>query len=75
MLKKTEREDKTNYDNFYSSSEPEIIINESDIDDVFQSIFTKVIRNIQNSLGKDSGRIIDSVIDHTISISKYNPLA
>ena len=26
-------------------------------------------------MGKDSGWIIDSVIDHTISISKYNPLA
>ena len=26
-------------------------------------------------LGKGSGWIIDSVIDHTISISKYNPLA
>ena len=26
------------------------------------------------SLGKDSGWIIDSVLDHAISISKYNPL-
>ena len=26
-------------------------------------------------MGKDSGWIIDSVLDHTISISKYNPLA
>ena len=29
----------------------------------------------QKSLGKGSGWIFDSVIDHTISISKYNPLA
>ena len=29
----------------------------------------------QKSLRKRLGRIIDSVIDHTISISKYNPLA
>ena len=42
---------------------------------MFQSICTTVITNIQKSLGKGSGRIIDSVIDHTISISKYNPLA
>ena len=31
-------------------------------------------RNIEKSLGKGWGRIIDSVIDHTISISKYNLL-
>ena len=50
-------------------------INESDIDDVFQSIYTTIITNIQKSLGKGSGWIIDSFIDHTISISTYNPLA
>ena len=42
---------------------------------MFQSIYTTVITNIQKSLGKRSGWIIDSVINHTISISKYNPLA
>ena len=31
--------------------------------------------NIQKSLGKFSGWIIDLLIDHTISISKYNSLA
>ena len=60
---------------FVSSSKVEIIINEYDIDDVFQSIFTTIITNIQKSLGKVPCWIIDSVIDHTISISKYNPLA
>ena len=60
---------------FYSNSKAEIIINESDIDDVFQSIYTTIITNIQKSLGKGSGWIIDSFIDHTISISKYNALA
>ena len=30
---------------------------------------------MQKSLEKGVGWIIDSVIDHTISISKYNPLA
>ena len=29
----------------------------------------------KKNLGKGSGWIIDSVIDHDISISKYNPLA
>ena len=65
----------TKYDIFYSSSKAEVIINESDIDDVFQSIYTTVIISIQKSLGKGSDWIIDSVIDHTISISKYNSLS
>ena len=30
--------------------------------------------NIQNFLGKSFGWIIDSVIEHTIYILKYNPL-
>ena len=30
---------------------------------------------MEKSLGKGSRWIIDSVIDHTINISKYNPLA
>ena len=40
-----------------------------------QSIYITIITNTQKSLGKGSGWIIDSVIDHTISISKYNLLA
>ena len=75
VFKKIESETKTKYDNFYSSSKAEVIINESDIDDVFQSIYTTIITNIQKSLGKGSGWIIDSFIDHTIRISKYNRLA
>ena len=66
-----ESEDKAKY--FYSSPKAEIIINKSDIDDVFQSIHTTVLWNIQKSLGKGSGWIIDSAIDHTVSISKWNP--
>ena len=42
---------------------------------MFQSIYRTVISNIQNFLGKGSGWIIDSVIDHTIIFSKYNPSA
>ena len=40
VLKKIETEDKTKYKNFYSSSKVEIIIGESDIEDVLQSIYT-----------------------------------
>ena len=75
VFKKIESKDKTKYDNFYSSSKAKIIINESDIDNVFKSICTTIITNIQKSLGKGSGWIIDSVMDHIISISNYNPLA
>ena len=31
------------------------------------------ISNVQKSLGKDSGWIIDSVIERNINISEYNP--
>ena len=50
VFEKIEREDRTKYDNFYSSSKAAIITNESDIDNVFKSIYTIVIKNIQNSL-------------------------
>ena len=75
MFKKIESDDKTKYGNFYSSFKAEIIINDSDIDDVFKSNYTTIITNIKKSLEASSSWIIDSVIDHTISISKYNSLA
>ena len=75
MLKKIECEDKTKYENFYSSWKAEINIDESDIDHVFQSIYTTILTNMQKIFGKGLCWIFDSVIDHTISISKYNPLA
>ena len=65
VFKKIESEDKTKYEHFYSISQEEVIINESDIDNVFQSIHTTVLADIQKSLGKGSGWIIDSLIDHT----------
>ena len=74
VFENTESKDKTKYGNFYASSKAEIIINESDTENVFKSIYTTIIWNIQKSLGKISGSIIDSIIDHNISISKYNPL-
>ena len=75
VFKKIRSEDKTKYDTFYSNSEAETVINESDIGDVFKSIYTTIISNIQKSLGNDSGWIVDSVIDHNVSISTYNHLA
>ena len=61
--------------NFYLSSKAEIIINESEIDDVFESVYSAIISNTQKSLRKGSGWIIDSIINHTIRISNYNPVA
>ena len=75
VFKEIESEDKTKFDNFYSSLKADVIINESDIDDGFQWIYTTIITNIQKSLGKGSSWIIDSVTGYTISISKYKPLA
>ena len=46
-----------------------------DINDIFESIYTTIISNIQKYLGKVSGWIIDSVVSHIINISDYNPLA
>ena len=42
---------------------------------MFQSTYTRTTPNIQKSLEKGSTWVIDSFIDHTISISKYKPLA
>ena len=75
VFKKTKSKDKAKYDNFYSSSKAEIIINKGDIDHVFQSIYATIITDIQKYLGKSSGWITDLVLDHTISISKFNLLA
>ena len=72
VFKKIESDDKTKYDTFYSNSKAEIIINESDIDNAFESIYTTITSNIQNFLGKCSDQITDSVIDHNISISWSN---
>ena len=75
VFKNIESDNKTKHAVFYSNSKAEIIINENDIDDVFWSVYTTIISNIQKFLGKGSGWIIDSVTDYTISILKYNPLA
>ena len=54
------------YETFYSHSKAEIIVNEGDIDGIFESIYTKVISSIQNSLRKGSDWIINSVTEHSL---------
>ena len=46
---KIESKDKIKYDNFYSHSKAETIMNESDIDYVFESIFTTIITKTQQA--------------------------
>ena len=66
LFKKIEIKDETKYGNFYLSSKIEIIINESDIDYVFESIYSQITSYIKKILGGSSS---------CVSISKYNPLA
>ena len=61
-------------ENFVQTQKLKQLWTESDINDAFKSIYSTVISNIQKSLRKCLGWIIDSVIDHNINISKYNTL-
>ena len=45
-LKKMEKDDETIYYNFYSNSKAETFINDSVIDDVFESNYVTIISNI-----------------------------
>ena len=49
MFKDIESKDKTKYYNIYSSSKAGEIISKSHIDDVFDYIYTTIIKNIQRS--------------------------
>ena len=58
-FKTIENDDETKFTTFYFNSKPQTIINESNIDDIFESIYIKIISNIQKYLGKGSDWIID----------------
>ena len=60
---------------FYLNSNVDTAINEIVINDVFGSIYTTTISNIQNFLWKGLSWITDSVIDQNFNISKYNIMA
>ena len=57
----------------YSNSKYYLTINESKIDNIFESIYTTIVSNKQKYLGKSLGWIIDSVFSHLINISKCDP--
>ena len=48
VFKQIESDDETKYDTFYTHSKVETVINESDIDDKFESIYATITSNIQN---------------------------
>ena len=52
VFKKIKTDDKTRYSTFYLHSTAETIINEINIDDVFESIYTTVISDIPKYLEK-----------------------
>ena len=74
-FKNIESNDETKYETFHMNSKAETNINENNIGNVFESIYATIISNTKKSLGKVSVWIIDSVTDHNINISKYNPFA
>ena len=74
-FKKIESDDKTKYSTFHLNLKAEKSIKEGNIKDLFESTYSIFISNIQQSLGKGSGWIIDSVIDHNINVSKHISLA
>ena len=55
---------------FHSSPKTEKIINETGIDSKIESSIVLLYQKKEKCLGKILGWIIDSVIDHTINISK-----
>ena len=68
VLKKIENQDILKYNTFYLHSEVETIVNESEINNAFESIYTAIISNKQKSLGKGSGWITDLDIENNINI-------
>ena len=54
-FKKIPSDDKTLHSSFYLNSIAKKIINESDINDVFKSIYTTIISNIQKYVVPGSG--------------------
>ena len=54
-FKKIESDDATKYSTFYLSTKAETIINDTNIGDVSESIYSALISNILKSLGKGLG--------------------
>lgn len=55
-FKKIKGDDETKYSAFYSNSKAKPVINENDIDNVFESIFVTIISNISKRLKTKGGK-------------------
>ena len=66
VVKKIVSEAKEKYGTFYLHSNAGTIINKSHTDNIFESIYTKIIWNLQAFLEKSSSWIINSVMDHNL---------
>ena len=62
LVLELENDNETKCSTSYSNSKAEKVINESDIDDIFESIYTTIISDIQKFLEKGLDWIIDSII-------------
>ena len=58
VFKKIESDDKTKYKAFYSHSKAKVVINESDIHDLFELIYNTIISIIQKFFGKVQTRLL-----------------
>ena len=65
---------KKNIAPFIPTQKQKQLSNESNINDVFERIYTTIILNIQTSLRKGSTQIINSVINDTINTSKLQSI-
>ena len=65
----------TKDNNFYSHSKAETIIHDSEIDNVFQSIYRTILTKTRKYQAEGSGWVIDLVTKQNINISKYKPLS
>ena len=74
-FQKIESADETKCSTFYSKPNAELIINEQDFDDVFESIYITVISNIEKFPGKSLIWFLHPVRDHITNILKCNNLA
>ena len=74
IFKKSINEDETKYCVFYSNSKVETIIQDTDIDSIFESIYSTAVTKLRKYQAEGSGCTIDSVIEQNICVWKYKPL-
>ena len=72
---KIESDDKTKYDTFFQSQNQKQLSMKVTVMIYLKQSILQLYETHKISLVKGSSWIVDSVLDHIINISKYNPLA